>query len=280
MTSAPSSSANFCYRHPDRQSYILCQRCGRTVCTQCQTQAAVGVHCPECVREGQKGMPRTASPVLTRLRSRLTSADRPIVTWTIIALCVIVWLLQILPGSPVSVALAYYPQLTAIEPWRMITSIFAHSTGSILHLGLNMLSLFLFGPTVERSLGRVRFLALYLLSGFGGSVAVLLLTPGTPVLGASGAIFGLLGAFFVIQRKFGGNTTGLLIVIGLNLVSGFLPGTNISWQAHVGGLIVGAAVAFAYVRTRNRSQRTLQILIVTGVFIALVAITGIRVLLG
>jgi len=180
----------------------------------------------------------------------------------------------------VSNALVYYPPFTAIEPWRMVTSLFVHSTGSILHLGLNMVSLFLFGPMLERAVGRLRFLVLYLLSGFGGSVAVLLLSYGTPVLGASGAIFGLLGAFFVIQRKFGGNTTGLLVVIGLNLVAGFWPGTNISWQAHVGGLIVGAAVALVYLRTRGREQRTLQILLVTGIFIALVAITAVRVLVS
>ena len=276
MTSAPSSSANFCYRHPDRQSYILCQRCGRTICPQCQTQAAVGVHCPERVREGRASTPRTKPQLLTRLRSR----DAPLVTWSLIALCVVIWLLQIVPGSPVTTALVYFPQLTAIEPWRMITSLFVHSSGSILHLGLNMVSLFLFGPMLERSVGRIRFLVLYLMSGLGGSVAVLLLTPGTPVLGASGAIFGLLGAFFVIQRKFGGNTTGLLIIIGLNLVAGFWPGTNISWQAHVGGLIVGAAVAFVYLRTRGRQQRTLQIIIVTGVFIALVGITAVGVLIA
>ena len=276
MSTAPDDRDNYCYRHPDRQSYILCQRCGRTICTQCQTQAAVGVHCPECVREARQGMPRTRSPLLSRFRTR----DQPYVTWSLIAVCVIVWLLQALPNSPVTNALVYYPPFTAIEPWRMLTSLFAHSTGSILHLGLNMVSLFLFGPLLERSVGRVRFLVLYLMSGFGGSVAVLLLTPGTPVLGASGAIFGLLGAFFVIQRKFGGNTTGLLVIIGLNLVAGFWPGTNISWQAHVGGLIVGAAVAFVYLRTRGQQQRTLQIIIVTGVFIALVGITAVRVLIG
>ena len=274
MTNAPSNSANFCYRHPDRQSYILCQRCGRTICPQCQTQAAVGVHCPECVREARATAPRTKPQLLTRLSSR----DAPLVTWSLIALCVIIWLLQIIPGSPVTNALVYYPPFTAIEPWRMVTSLFVHSTGSIVHLGLNMVSLFLFGPMLERAVGRVRFLVLYLLSGVGGSVAVLLLAFGTPVLGASGAIFGLLGAFFVIQRKFGGNTTGLLIIIGLNLVAGFWPGSNVSWQAHLGGLIVGAAVAFVYLRTRGRQQRTLQIIIVTGVFIALVGVTAVGLL--
>ena len=276
MSSAPSSSANFCYRHPDRQSFILCQRCGRTVCSQCQTQAAVGVHCPECVKEGRASAPRTKSRLLTSFRG----GDQPVVTWSIITLCVIVYVLQIIPGSPVTAALLYFGPYTYTEPWRMITALFVHSQGSLLHIGLNMLSLFLFGPILERLVGHVRFLALYLVSGFGGSVAVLLLAPTTPVVGASGAIFGLLGAYFVIARKFGGNTTQLLVVIGLNLAIGFLPGTNIAWQAHLGGLVAGAAVALVYLKTRNRAQRSRQILLVGGVVAVLIALTVVRLALG
>lgn len=196
------------------------------------------------------------------------------------ALCIIVFVLQIIPGSTVTGALLYYPPFTYTEPWRMLTALFVHSQSSILHLGLNMLSLFLFGPLLERLIGHIRFLALYLIAGFGGSVAVLLLAPQTPVVGASGAIFGLLGAFFVIQRNFGGNSTQLLVVIGLNLAVGFLPGTNISWQAHLGGLIAGGAVALVYLRTRNRSQRTTQILLTIAVAAALVFITAVRLAIG
>lgn len=274
MTNAPTSSANYCYRHHDRQSYILCQRCGRTVCTECQTQAAVGVHCPECVKEGRASQPRRQGAVLGALRSTSTV---PVVTYAIIGLCVLVYVLQILPGSPVTQALLYYPPLTRLEPWRMITALFVHSQGSIFHLLFNMYSLFIFGPILERMLGKVRFLALYLLSGLGGSVAVLLLAPLTPVVGASGAIFGLLGAFFVIQRRLGGSNIQLLVVIGLNLVIGFIPGFNIAWQAHVGGLVAGAAVALVFLRTRRPDERVLQIVLVSTVFVALVAITLVRV---
>ena len=277
MTSAPSFSANFCYRHPDRQSYVLCQRCGRTICPQCQTQAAVGVQCPECVREGRASMPRTKSPLLARLRS----GDQPIVTWILIALNVVIYVLQLISPA-VTVALLFVARLpfAASEPWRMITYAFVHSPGSLLHIGLNMLSLFLFGPLLERSIGKGRFIALYLVSALGGAVAVLLLVPGGSVVGASGAIFGLLGAFFVIQRKLGGNTVQLLVVIGANLVIGFLPGTNISWQAHVGGLIAGAAVAFVYLRTRRRDQRVTQIVMVTLVVAVLIAISAVRIVLA
>lgn len=251
---------------------MLCQRCGRTICPQCQTQAAVGVHCPECVKEGRASSPRQPSAI----RNLVRSGDRPLVTWSIIALCVVVYVLQLLPGSQVTNALLYYPPYTYTEPWRMVTALFVHSPSSLLHILFNMFSLFIFGPIMERMLGRIRFLALYLLSGLGGSVAVLLLAPSTPVVGASGAIFGLLGAFFVIQRKLGGNTVQLLIVIGLNLVVGFLPGANIAWQAHVGGLVVGAAVALIYLRTPRIAQRTVQVIAVTAVFVALVVLTLLR----
>jgi membrane associated rhomboid family serine protease len=277
MSSAPDLSNNFCYRHPTRQSFVLCQRCGRTVCTDCQTQAAVGVHCPECVKEARASIPRRKPAVLTAFRPNST---RPVVTYSIIALCLLVYVLQLLPGSSVTQALIYYPPLTYAEPWRMITALFVHSPSSILHVAFNMYTLFVFGPILERLLGRGRFLALYLISGFGGSVAVLWLTPSTPVLGASGAIFGLLGAFFVIQRKLGGNNIQLLILIGINLVIGFLPGLNISWQAHVGGLITGCAVAFVYVRTRRADQRAVQVLLVAAIVVALIGLTVARAFVG
>lgn len=274
MSDSAARSSNFCYRHPDRQSYILCQRCGRTICPQCQTQAAVGVQCPECVKEGRATSQRRVVPPV--VRAFRPNSNQPVVTYSIIALCVVVWILQILPGSTVTQALVYWPPLTTVEPWRMLTAVFAHSQSSIFHILLNMYSLFIFGPILERLLGRWRFLALYLISGFGGSVAVLLIAPGQAVLGASGAIFGLMGAFFVIQRRLGGNNIQLLIVIAINLAIGFF-GFGISWQAHVGGLVAGCAVAFVFLRTRHPNQRNQQIALVGVVVAALIALTVVGV---
>jgi membrane associated rhomboid family serine protease len=159
-----------------------------------------------------------------------------------------------------------------------MTSTFLHSPNTILHLLFNMYSLFLFGSVIESLVGRVRFLVLYLVSGFAGSVAVLLLAPGIAVVGASGAIFGLLGAYFVITRHLGRGQTQVFIVIAINLVLGFvIPG--VAWQAHLGGLIAGVAVALVYVSTRRRAQRTLQILSVVGIVVALVVLTVIGVAL-
>lgn len=275
MTDAAHNPANYCYRHPDRQSFVLCQRCGRTICGECQTPAAVGFHCPECMKEARASAPRRKPAIVTAFRRRSTA---PVVTWSIIALCVVVYLLQLVTSGIVTSALVYFPVLTEFQPWRMITAMFAHSPGSFLHILFNMYSLLIFGPILERTLGRWRFLALYLLSGLGGSVAVLLIAPGIGVLGASGAIFGLFGAFFVIQRKLGGNSLQLVIVIGLNLVIGFII-PNIAWQAHIGGLVVGGIVAFVFLRTRAVDKRNEQILLLLGVLAGLVALTVLGVVL-
>jgi membrane associated rhomboid family serine protease len=218
------------------------------------------VHCPECVNEARQSAPRRQPTILTAVR-RGTRTDSPVVTYGI-------------TGGPSNGAVTrdfiYFPPFTQFEPWRMITTLFLH--GSILHIALNMYTLLIFGQILERALGRWRYLALYLLSGLGGSVGVLLIAPGIAVLGASGAIFGLLGAFFVIQRRLGGNSVQLMVVIGLNLVAGFIiPG--IAWQAHVGGLLVGGLVALVLVKTRQPRQRNRQILLLTGVFLGLVLIT-------
>lgn len=269
-----SRSSDFCYRHPDRRSYVLCQRCGRTICPDCQTPAAVGVQCPECVREGRASTPRQAPAFVRAFRS----GHQPVVTYTIIAICVLVFILQNIPGVGgwVNYFGIYRPPFTELMPWTMITSAFLH--GSIIHILVNMYSLFIIGPILERMLGRIRFLALYLVSALGGSVAVLLLNPAGGVLGASGAIFGLLAALFVIQRKLVGTNVQLLVIIAINLVIGFLPGLSISWQAHVGGLVAGAAVALVYLRTRRAAQRNVQIAGVALITVALVAITVFAVL--
>ena len=136
------------------------------------------------------------------------------------------------------------------------------------HLLVNMLSLWILGRILEPAVGRVRFLALFLLSALGGSALVSLLAPGTWVVGASGAVWGLLGAMLVIGRHIGANVTGLLVILGINFAVGLIFG-GISWQAHLGGLIVGAVISLIFVRLQRREQRVWQILAVAGVVVAL-----------
>lgn len=280
------NSDNFCYRHPDRQSFVLCQRCLRTICPECQTQAAVGVICPECLRDQQKSQSpaqRKAERRWSRPRAVTMTDSRPVVTYSIVAITAVVYVITLIPGvgDAVQQALWFwapllYPNLTgSFEPWRLLTGALVHS--GFWHIGLNMLALWMIGRSLEPLLGRWRFLTLYALSTLGGSVAVALLSFMTPVVGASGAIFGLFGALLVIGRHLGANIAGIAIVLGINLVIGFLPGFNVSWQAHVGGLVVGLAVGFIFTRTRAVRQRGLQIALLAGVAVALLALLLIPV---
>ena len=270
--SLPASASNAertppgCYRHSDRPTYIVCQRCSKPICPECQTQAAVGVICPEC-RSGQ----RAAAPKRSaRSFFRVAGTSTPVVTLSIIALTTFVFLLQLIPALGVTAALQYAPIYSfgeyanagqaPYEPWRMLTSVFTHSPGFIFHILLNMYTLWIFGQILESMLGRARYVTLYLTTGLAGSVGVMFLSsPTTAVVGASGAIFGLLGAFLIIQRKLGGNTTSLLILVGINLVMGFLPGLNVAWQAHLGGLIAGVLLGLVFVQTRRITQRRAQL---------------------
>ncbi|MFJ4220389.1 rhomboid family intramembrane serine protease [Curtobacterium luteum] len=271
----PASNPNTCYRHPDRQSFVLCQRCGRTICPECQTPAAVGVHCPECVREqrAQFQANRRASGApsgLTVAGRRFAMLDQK-ATVVLVAISVVVWLLDQVTGRALTGAMLYFAPVADTQPWRIITGLFVHS--SFFHILFNMWALWIFGRMLENLLGTWRFLALFFLSGLGGDLAVTLLAPNTPVVGASGAIFGLFAAFFVIQRSLGYNAVQLLVIMGLNLVVGFLPGTSISWQAHVGGIVLGFITGFVFTKTRNVRQRGLQTaLLVTEAVVLLVGI--------
>ncbi len=236
--------------------------------------------CPEC-----RGAQRAAAPRRSaRSYFRVAGTDTPVVTLSIIGLTIFVFLLQLIPGLGVTDALAYAPAYSGVaipgyapvpfEPWRMITSVFTHSEGSIFHILFNMYTLWVFGQILESMLGRARFLTLYLAAGLAGSVGVMFLaTPETFVVGASGAIFGLLGAFLIIQRKLGGNTTSLMILVGINLVVGFLPGLNVAWQAHVGGLIAGVLLGLVFVQTRHINQRRAQLAWTTIIVVILVALS-------
>ncbi len=282
MTSAElaSNRDNFCYRHPGTQSFALCQRCLRTICGECQTPAPVGVICPECLKAQRKAQ----SPAQRRARRQRGALAASFAGWPppitsgILVVTAFVGLLQVIPGlgSIVTGELAFYtPRLYphfnpdgASEPWRLLSALLVH--GGMLHFALNMFAVFIIGRSLEPMLGRARFLALYLLSGLGGSVAVALIAPLTPVVGASGAVFGLLGAILVIGRSAGANMTGILIILGANLVIGFLPGFHIAWQAHIGGALVGALVALILVRTRGQSQQRIQALLLGAVGLALI----------
>lgn len=273
-----------CPRHPERVSYVRCQRCGRPTCPDCQRPAAVGVQCVDCVRQ-QASAARSATTVFG---GRV--GDRPVVSIAIVAICVLVWLGQrTVPGLTTDIA--FVPVLGESQPWRFITSAFAHSPTQIMHIGFNMVALWMVGANyLERLLGGARYAALYLISAIGGSVVFLLLaTPpqgpvetwsqlgswGTPAVGASGAVFGLFGALLVLNRKLGLSSAGMYATIVINAVIGFVvPG--IAWQAHLGGLLTGAACALVIAATSERGRRRWQWPGLATVLVVLVVLTVVK----
>ncbi|WP_043497509.1 rhomboid family intramembrane serine protease [Georgenia sp. SUBG003] len=263
-----------CPRHPDRVSYVRCQRCGRPACPECQRPAAVGIQCVDCVNEARARVPAPRTVLGGRAR-----AGRPVVTITIIAMCVVIYLAQRVPGLMVAHSFIFMPALGDQQPYRFLTSAFLH--GGTLHLALNMYALWVVGSVLEPALGRWRFISLYLLSAIGGSVAVLLLADpagvswSTPVVGASGAVFGLFSAIFIVLRRFGRDATQILVLIVLNFVIGFVF-AGISWQSHLGGAITGAVLAAAYVYAPRRQRTLVGVSATAGLALLLILLTVMR----
>jgi membrane associated rhomboid family serine protease len=270
----PSAQIPVCPRHPDRPSYVRCQRCGRPACPECQRAAAVGFQCIDCVNETKR-----TTPAARTVYGGTAVGGRPLVTFGIIAVCAIVYVLQwIVPNDGIYQDFAFASvyattEYGVFEPWRMLTSAFLHSQGFLLHIVLNMYMLWMFGQALEPLLGRLRFIALYVISAIGGSVGFFLLTAALPpsgVVGASGAIFGLFGAMLVVQRHRGGDTKQLWVLIAINGAIGFIV-PQIAWQAHLGGAVTGAAcaavVAYAPRGPRQRVWQAAGLVLVFGLLI-------------
>ncbi|MFS0866027.1 rhomboid family intramembrane serine protease [Microbacterium sp. 179-B 1A2 NHS] len=277
-TDPRSNPDNFCYRHPQRQSFVLCQRCLRTICHECQTPMPVGVICPECLAEQQKGARAADVKRMPGRIARKMRSDRPIMTYAIMIVTIASYLIGLIPGigDTVRGALAFNSAALLpgpfFEPWRMLTVAVVHASPLPFHVGLNMLALWALGRSLEPALGRGRFLALYLLSAAGGSALVALIDPFSWVVGASGAVWGLLGAMFIIGRNLGVNVMPIVILLGINLVFSFL-GSGISWQSHIGGGLVGLLVGWIFSRTRGPRQQGRQALLLGAVAVGVLAVS-------
>ena len=240
-----------CYRHPDRETGLSCSECGRPICTECMTMAPVGIRCPD--HAGNAGRRRLRGPApVVRAQRQLGGTFAP-VTKALIVINVAIYLVGAVQGAGLnSPGGSLYEKfwLDAYDVhnggwWRLITTAFLHA--NIIHIGFNMFALWVIGGPVEQYLGRVRFLSLYLVAGLAGSAGALLQTPFITV-GASGAIFGILGAMLILEwqatGKLGGQAMTLIVI---NLAFSFTF-SGISWGGHVGGLIGGILATLAFAR--------------------------------
>lgn len=242
-----------CYAHPERVAGSVCRRCGRPICPECMREAPVGWQCGTCVRQSQRTSPVVRyRPGPGRSMGRLGNTR---VTPMVIALIVVNVVAYLYEEHHLTYAFEtkYFliPELVHSHWYSLITSAFLHASAT--HILLNMISLAIVGPPVEAEVGRVRFLALYLLSAVGGSVGFYLLAPTNEMgVGASGAIFGLLGAYFVIAKLRGWSTQPILVLLVINIAYSFSGG--IAWQDHLGGLVTGALMALGLMWTPGRGR--------------------------
>jgi membrane associated rhomboid family serine protease len=281
----------YCYRHPDRETGLSCSECDRPICYECMTPAPVGIRCPEHSGkpQGIQKVTRGVERAVTGVGGRRVNA----VTIGLIAVNVAVALIELATGSSASftnnsifekgslfasgyVSASGEPLGVAHgEWWRLFTSMFLHA--SFFHLAVNMYSLYFVGSIMEQVIGRWRFLLLYLASGLAGSAGALLLSPLTPTVGASGAIFGVLGGLFILERRrhiaTGGQVAGLIV---LNLVITFAFASSISVGGHIGGLIGGMLLMLALLQFRRSALYSLAAVVAVSVVAVVVAYAKVR----
>ncbi|MDH6111954.1 membrane associated rhomboid family serine protease [Kitasatospora sp. MAP12-15] len=264
---APAQPAHVlpgCYRHPERETGIGCSRCGRPICPQCMVNASVGFHCPECV----SGPAATPTRPATTVFGGRPVHDGALITKILIGINAVVFVLAAYVDKPLQQTLLLYsvgPQINghlygvAAGPdqwYRLLTATFLHVQPW--HIASNMLALWWMGPTVERVLGRLRYLALYLVSGLAGSaLAYLVAGDAMSSLGASGAIFGIFGATVVLYRVYRQPLGPVVALIVFNLVITFsVPG--IDWRAHVGGLVAGVLTGIGMMHAPRANRNLVQ----------------------
>lgn len=265
--SAPADGPVVCYRHPGRETSIRCTRCERPICPDCMVNASVGFQCPDCVRQGSGTGHSPAASRPRTLAGGSVAADPRLITKILlginVAMFVAVLANRALVDDLVLLGRAnfYYggpPEGIAEGQWyRLVTSMFLHQ--EVWHIAFNMLGLWWLGGPLEAALGRARYLALYLLSGLAGSALTYWLAePNQPSLGASGAIFGLLGATAVLMRRLNYDMRPVFALLALNLIITFNPWGGIAWQAHVGGLIAGTLIAIGMVHAPRERRNLVQ----------------------
>jgi membrane associated rhomboid family serine protease len=263
-----------CYRHPGRETNVQCSNCGRPICPDCMTVTPVGMRCPECARERTK---------VRRVGSGLHTGVAP-ATYALIAINVIAFIAEVGAGAPLAVGFEsggsifnhgslFGPAVADGEWYRIVTAGFLHA--GLLHIAFNMFALYILGTLLEPGIGTPRFLALYFVSLLGGSFGALLVTPDSHTVGASGAVFGLMSAAFIIARHRGieqlAGQIGIFIIINIVFTIG---ASGISVGGHFGGLIAGALCALIIVFAERRTRRPVELEILCMAALAVISVVG------
>jgi membrane associated rhomboid family serine protease len=265
-----------CYRHPDRQTGVACSSCGRPICPDCMTATQVGMRCPECAKQR------------TQVRTARSLTGQPTLTYLLIGINAVIFVGILLAGAGAPAGLAPVcggtpgralsvcgPAIADGEVWRLVTGGFVHSTSLIVHVLFNMFALYILGGLLEPVVGTLRFGLIYFVSLLSGAFGALLLSPDVPTVGASGAVFGLMGAALIVLRNRGISPmeSGIGVIILINLAFTFLvPGISIG--GHVGGLIGGALAALLLYDVRDRVRLPAPVASALAAGIGVLAVIG------
>lgn len=255
-----------CYRHPDRETGIRCARCDKPICPDCMVSASVGFQCPDCVRGGSGTGHGPAASRPRTITGGTIAADPRLVTKILIGINVAVFIAVHVWDRLLSdfVLIGAWPPAPFVpdqgvaggEWYRLVTAMFTHQ--EVWHIAFNMLGLWWLGGPLEAALGRARYIALYMVSGLAGSALTYAIAgPSEQSLGASGAVFGLMGATAVLVRRLNYDMRPVIGLLALNLLFTFTWG-NIAWQAHVGGLVAGVVVGYAMVHAPRERRSLVQ----------------------
>ncbi|MFF9582728.1 rhomboid family intramembrane serine protease [Streptomyces achromogenes] len=260
-------SVPVCYRHPDRETGVRCTRCERPICPECMVSASVGFQCPDCVRGGSAEGPAPQASRPRTLAGGTVTADPRLLTKILIGINLAMFVaIKADPSFLYDVVLyGGWPEkpftptsgVAGGEWYRFVSSMFAHE--QYWHIGFNMLSLWWVGGPLEAALGRVRYLAVYFVSGLaGGALTYLLAAPTVPSLGASGALYGLFGATAVLMRRLNYDMRPVVALLVINLIFTFNGSLHIAWQAHIGGLVAGVVTGYAMVHAPRERRALVQ----------------------
>ena len=239
---------SYCNFHPDKETYVKCSRCEKYICVDCMKSASIGYQCPTCASD--------STPVIkgiNRNRFIQNQKNTPVTKFLSISL-IAIFLLQELTGTLLVKSFALFaPLVTSGEWWRLISAGFLH--GSIIHLLFNVYILWVIGSQLESIVGKINFVIIYFVSLLGGSFASYLFSPyGSYSIGASGAIFGLMGAMLVVGRKRNLDISQITTLVAINVVIGFVL-SGIDWRAHLGGLAAGAFITWVLLNATSLKEK-------------------------
>jgi len=279
MSESAHNPDDYCYRHPDRLSFVLCERCGRTICLECQHTVDGRVLCPDDaearvtqISEAREAHEKREKRMRRRTRTRLldrVSTETPIITYGAMGVLVVTFLIDTITRNLLTTYLGVYPAGTPgvndviHQPWSLLTSMIL--PGGIFGLLFNGFSLFMLGRQLERFFGHARLILLLVVGGFGAAVVSFLLDGF--VLSAVGPVFGLVGAIVILARRMGGNQTTLYIICAISLLFAIFLG---GWQAAIGGGLAGAAIAATYFYENKAREARTRLLLVAIVLVLLV----------